>query len=73
MRPHGEYVHHDTSVCTFLRFALCLSPDVHVNRPTECSSKHNRGVSEVFYEVARVSLTTRAKGQSGGGRGCIVM
>ncbi len=41
----------------------------------ECSSKHNRGVKEVFYEVARVSLTTRARGQNGGGHrpNCVVM
>lgn len=38
---------------------------------SECSSKHNRGVNEVFYEAARVSLSTRAKGSSGGG--CVVM
>lgn len=41
----------------------------------ECSSKHNRGVNEVFYEAARVSLTTKAKGSGaygGGGRGCII-
>lgn len=36
----------------------------------ECSSKHNRGVAEVFYEAARVSLSTRPKGPDGG---CIVM
>jgi Rho family protein len=37
---------------------------------SECSSKHNRGVNEVFYEAARVSLGTRPKGS---GDGCIVM
>jgi hypothetical protein len=26
----------------------------------ECSAKHNRGVSEVFHEAARVALTARA-------------
>lgn len=36
----------------------------------ECSSKHNRGVAEVFYEAARVSLSTRPKGS---GEGCVVM
>lgn len=35
----------------------------------ECSSKHNRGVAEVFYEAARVSLSTRPKGSGG----CVVM
>jgi hypothetical protein len=37
----------------------------------ECSSKHNRGVTEVFYEAARVSLSTRARGSKD--RVCIVM
>jgi len=36
---------------------------------SECSSKHNRGVSEVFYEAARVSLGTRSKS----GEGCVLM
>jgi Rho family protein len=38
--------------------------------PSECSSKHNRGVAEVFYEAARVSLSSRAKGPR---EGCVVM
>jgi hypothetical protein len=50
-----------------------ISSNLHPIWMAECSSKHNRGVSEVFYEVARVSLTTRPKGQSGGSRSCIVM
>ena len=37
---------------------------------SECSSKHNRGVSEVFHEAARVSLSTRPKGS---GDRCVVM
>ena len=41
-----------------------------LKRLAECSSKHNRGVSEVFFEAARVSLGTRSKGS---GEGCIVM
>jgi Rho family protein len=41
-----------------------------INENLECSSKHNRGVTEVFYEAARVSLSTRAKGMDGG---CIVV
>ena len=40
---------------------------------TECSSKHNRGVNEVFYEAARVSLSTKAKGSGYGNGGCVVM
>lgn len=48
-----------------------LPTQYHVPVPlAECSSKHNRGVTEVFYEAARVSLSTRAKGS---GEGCIVM
>lgn len=31
----------------------------------ECSAKHNRGVQEVFYEAARVSISSRSKHQSG--------
>lgn len=42
----------------------------------ECSAKHNRGVNEVFYEAARVSLTTKAKGAGayggGGGTSCVI-
>ncbi|KAF8498703.1 ras family-domain-containing protein [Russula emetica] len=54
---------------------LATARRMRASRYLECSSKHNRGVKEVFYEVARVSLTTRARGQSGGGRrpNCIVM
>lgn len=43
---------------------------------TECSAKHNRGVTEVFNEAARVSLKARAKGEDGYGAKkdhCIVM
>lgn len=45
---------------------------------TECSAKHNRGVSEVFHEAARVALTARAtSGQytppAEKDRSCIVM
>ena len=36
----------------------------------ECSAKHNRGVTEVFYEAARVSISARTKGQGGGG--CVI-
>lgn len=39
---------------------------------TECSSKHNRGVNEVFYEAARVSLSTKAKGSGYSNRGCVI-
>ncbi|KAG9312893.1 small GTPase superfamily [Chiua virens] len=49
---------------------LAVARRIRASRYLECSSKHNRGVSEVFYEAARVSLSTRAKGPGGG---CIVM
>ena len=44
----------------------------------ECSAKHNRGVSEVFHEAARVALTARAASGSYSApiereRGCVVM
>ncbi|KAI0033679.1 small GTPase Rho3/GTP-binding protein Rho3 [Vararia minispora EC-137] len=48
---------------------LAVARRIRASRYLECSSKHNRGVSEVFYEAARVSLGTRAKSSSG----CIVM
>lgn len=40
------------------------------NPAVECSSKHNRGVTEVFNEAARVSLATHAKSSDGR---CIIM
>jgi len=50
---------------------------IRASRYLECSAKHNRGVNEVFYEAARVSVTSRPRG--GGGRddddekGCVIM
>lgn len=38
--------------------------DVRANNDTECSAKHNRGVSEVFLEATRVSIAARASGGS---------
>ncbi|KAI0285916.1 P-loop containing nucleoside triphosphate hydrolase protein [Russula aff. rugulosa BPL654] len=54
---------------------LATARRIRASRYLECSSKHNRGVKEVFYEVARVSFTTRARGQNGLGHrpNCIVM
>ncbi|EIW79172.1 hypothetical protein CONPUDRAFT_138335 [Coniophora puteana RWD-64-598 SS2] len=49
---------------------LAVARRIRASRYLECSSKHNRGVTEVFYEAARVSLSTRAKGS---GDGCIVV
>ena len=71
---HVEYVRHDTLVSKLTLFFIYSLLDLYTLRYVECSSKHNRGVKEVFYEVARVSLTTRARGQSGGGGpNCVVM
>jgi len=44
---------------------------IRASRYLECSAKHNRGVNEVFYEAARVSLSTRPKGPGNGS--CIIM
>lgn len=50
---------------------LAVARRIRASRYLECSSKHNRGVSEVFYEAARLSLSTRPKGP--GDSGCILM
>ncbi|KAL9713713.1 Rho GTPase [Leucoagaricus gongylophorus] len=50
---------------------LTVARRIRASRYLECSSKHNRGVAEVFHEAARVSLSTRAKGT--GDAGCITM
>jgi len=50
---------------------LAVARRIRASRYLECSSKHNRGVTEVFYEAARVSLSSRAKGSNDGG--CISM
>ncbi|KAJ7132143.1 P-loop containing nucleoside triphosphate hydrolase protein [Mycena epipterygia] len=49
---------------------LAVARRIRASRYLECSSKHNRGVAEVFHEAARVSLSTRPKGSSDG---CVVM
>ncbi|KAF5355305.1 hypothetical protein D9758_005982 [Tetrapyrgos nigripes] len=49
---------------------LAVARRIRASRYLECSSKHNRGVTEVFYEAARVSLSTRAKGS---GDSCVLM
>lgn len=60
----------------FKHFLFCAISSQNPHFRPECSSKHNRGVNEVFYEAARVSLSTRAKGSgayNGGGGGCIIL
>ncbi|KAJ7065189.1 GTP-binding protein Rho3 [Mycena amicta] len=49
---------------------LTVARRIRASRYLECSSKHNRGVTEVFYEAARVSLSTRPKVS---GDGCTIM
>jgi len=49
---------------------LAVARRIRASRYLECSSKHNRGVTEVFHEAARVSLATRAKSS---GKRCIIM
>ncbi|KIY69204.1 hypothetical protein CYLTODRAFT_436258 [Cylindrobasidium torrendii FP15055 ss-10] len=49
---------------------LSVARRIRASRYLECSSKHNRGVAEVFFEAARVSLSTRARGSKDG---CLVM
>ena len=60
-----EYALQDILVC----FLVSTFTANGANGLLECSAKHNRGVSEVFYEAARVSLATKGK-DSGG---CIIM
>ncbi|KAI0788837.1 ras family-domain-containing protein [Abortiporus biennis] len=56
---------------------LTVARRIRASRYLECSAKHNRGVTEAFYEAARVSLSTRAKGtggySGGAGSGCIIV
>nr|GAT55095.1 predicted protein [Mycena chlorophos] len=51
---------------------LAVARRIRASRYLECSSKHNRGVAEVFYEAARVSLSTRPKTASSNDGGCII-
>ncbi|KIM34289.1 hypothetical protein M408DRAFT_325728 [Serendipita vermifera MAFF 305830] len=55
---------------------LAVARRINASRYLECSAKHNRGVTEVFTEAARVSIRAEAKGASGYGvkkENCIVM
>ena len=61
LRSRDEYEQVGTSVRVpfALRSFAAYQLTVHM-KLTECSAKHNRGVSEVFHEAARVALTARA-------------
>ncbi|KAJ3806282.1 P-loop containing nucleoside triphosphate hydrolase protein [Lentinula lateritia] len=48
---------------------LAVARRIRASRYLECSSKHNRGVTEVFHEAARVSLSSRNRGSAG----CVIM
>ncbi|EJU03901.1 hypothetical protein DACRYDRAFT_65013 [Dacryopinax primogenitus] len=48
---------------------LVVARRIRASRYLECSAKHGRGVNEVFYEAARVSISTGAKGNTG----CVIM
>ncbi|KAJ4473723.1 P-loop containing nucleoside triphosphate hydrolase protein [Lentinula aciculospora] len=48
---------------------LVVARRIRASRYLECSSKHNRGVTEVFHEAARVSLSSRSRGSAG----CVIM
>lgn len=55
---------------------LAVARRINASRYLECSAKHNRGVTEVFTEAARVSLAAKAKGSEGYGAkksDCIIM
>jgi len=43
---------------------LAVARRIRASRYLECSAKHNRGVTEVFIEAARVSISARAAGGS---------
>ncbi|CAE6436251.1 unnamed protein product [Rhizoctonia solani] len=53
---------------------LAVARRIRASRYLECSSKYNRGVTEVFNESARVSVSTRPKAQAPPkSSGCVVM
>ncbi|KAJ1306860.1 hypothetical protein OPQ81_007845 [Rhizoctonia solani] len=54
---------------------LAVARRIRASRYLECSSKYNRGVTEVFNESARVSISTRPKAhnKSSSSSGCVVM
>jgi len=52
---------------------LEVAKRIRASRYLECSAKHNRGVREVFYEAAKVSISARAKGAGYSEGGCVIM
>ncbi|CAE6426254.1 unnamed protein product [Rhizoctonia solani] len=55
---------------------LAVARRIRASRYLECSSKYNRGVTEVFNESARVSINTRPKAHNSSpssSSGCVVM
>ncbi|KAL2037900.1 hypothetical protein N7G274_009375 [Stereocaulon virgatum] len=52
---------------------LEVAKRIQALRYLECSAKRNRGVNEAFTEAARVALSVKGNGTSGGGSKCSVM
>ncbi|CAD6580538.1 MAG: Rho GTPase [Alectoria sarmentosa] len=52
---------------------LEVAKRIQALRYLECSAKRNRGVNEAFTEAARVALSVKGAGTSGGGSKCSVM
>ncbi|KAK0510297.1 hypothetical protein JMJ35_007691 [Cladonia borealis] len=52
---------------------LEVAKRIQALRYLECSAKRNRGVNEAFTEAARVALSVKGAGTSGGGSKCNVM
>jgi len=52
---------------------LEVAKRIQALRYLECSAKRNRGVNEAFTEAARVALSVKGAGSSGGGSKCNVM
>ncbi|EJD47992.1 hypothetical protein AURDEDRAFT_136419 [Auricularia subglabra TFB-10046 SS5] len=52
---------------------LAVARRIRASRYLECSAKHNRGVTEVFLEAARVSINAKRVAGGESQRRCIVM
>ncbi|KAK3172543.1 hypothetical protein OEA41_005865 [Lepraria neglecta] len=52
---------------------LEVAKRIQALRYLECSAKRNRGVNEAFTEAARVALSVKGNGTSGGGSKCNIM